>query len=169
MRIFFLSLIVGFIYLIINTALLSFFLPVFIIPDLLVILVFYLAVSRPSWKGALASFILGYFADVFSGGTIGVSSFSLTFVFFIIYSMSKKIDFNIPFVRMLWVCIAVILNAFLTYAILRIIGPQREILYSFLKLILPNAFISGIVSPFIFNMMDSLKTFLDPLRKVIRD
>lgn len=168
MRIFFLSLFVGFIYLIINTALLSFFIPALIIPDLLVILIFYLGISRPSWKGALASFVLGYFVDVFSGGTIGVSSFSLTVIFFIIYKLSKKIDFNIPLVRMLWVCIAVILNAFLTYAILRIIGPQREILFSFFKLILPNALITGIVSSFIFRMMDRLEAFLDPLRKVIK-
>lgn len=169
MRIFFLSLFVGFSYLIINTALLSVFIPALIIPDLLVILIFYLGISRPSWKGALASFILGYFADVFSGGTIGVSSFSLTVIFFIIYILSKKIDFNISLVRMLWVCIAVILNAFLTYATLRTIGPQREILLSFFKLILPNALISGIISPFIFHMMDRLETFLYPLRKIIKD
>jgi len=169
MRIFFLSLFVGIIYLIINAALLSFFIPAFVIPDILVILIFYLGISHPSWKGALASFILGYFADVFSGGTIGVSSFSLTFVFFIIYIMSNKIDFNIPFVRMLWVCIAVILNAFLTYAILRIIGPEREILTSLFKLILPNALISGIASSLIFYMMERLEAFLDPLRKVIKN
>ena len=169
MRIFFLSLFIGFIYLIINTALLSFFIPPLVIPDILVILVFYLGIYRPSWKGALASFILGYFADVFSGGTIGISSFSLTLIFFIVYLMSKKIDFTLPLVRILWVCIAVILNAFLIYGILRMIGPRREILFSFFKLILPNALITGMVSPIFFYMMERLEALLAPLRKAIKD
>lgn len=52
-----------------------------VVPDLIVVLVVYLALRHPGLGGALGAFLLGYFLDTFSGTTLGVNAFALTAVY----------------------------------------------------------------------------------------
>ena len=49
-----------------------------VIPDLILVLAVYLGIRRQTVVGAVASFVLGYFLDTFSGTLLGLNAFGLT-------------------------------------------------------------------------------------------
>ncbi len=69
------------------------------IPDISVLIVFFLAVQRPSVEGVFLAFVLGYIDDIFSGAIVGSSSFSLVIVYTVLCSVSRKMAFTDPLIR----------------------------------------------------------------------
>lgn len=57
------------------------FLPLPVMPDLLLVLTVYLGVRHPTVAGALGAFLLGYFLDTFSGTLLGLNAFALSAVY----------------------------------------------------------------------------------------
>ncbi|MFQ5900101.1 MAG: rod shape-determining protein MreD [Thermodesulfobacteriota bacterium] len=153
MKIFFLSLGFGFFFLIIKTAVLGFFFPPYLIPDIILVLVFFLGVHLPSWKGVVASFILGYLADTFAGGIIGISSFSLISIFLVLHLLSKKVDFNIIPLKVIGLVIAGIMNGLIMLILLKVTNSQIEV---FNMLVLSNVLITASVGPLLLFMLDKV-------------
>ncbi len=69
------------------------------IPDISVLIVFFLATRRPSTEGVFLSFILGYIDDIFSGTIVGSSSFSLVIIYTVLCFVSRKVAFTDPLIR----------------------------------------------------------------------
>ena len=66
----------------------------FPVPDLPLIMVFYLGYTRPSLEGALLCFVVGYIEDALAGGVTGSTSFALIFIFLCAYFLSRKVQFT---------------------------------------------------------------------------
>ncbi len=66
----------------------------FPLPDIPLIMVFYLASRKASTEGALTAFVLGYLDDAFSGGIIGSSSFALVVIFLCVHLLSMLVQFT---------------------------------------------------------------------------
>lgn len=62
--------------------------------DFIYLIVFYLAIRCGFYKGILAGMLLGLLTDHFSGGVIGVFSFSRTLASYLVGSVSRFIDFR---------------------------------------------------------------------------
>ena len=61
------------------------------IPDFILILCVYLGLHQHSIGGTTTAFLLGYFADNFSGNTVGLHAFAMTLVFVLVYLVSRRL------------------------------------------------------------------------------
>lgn len=83
-----------------------------ITPDLITILVVYIAVNRGKLSGTVYGFLLGFLYDLFSGGLIGSAMFSKTLTGFIggyFYNVSKeeRASANFKFILIVFLCASI--------------------------------------------------------------
>ena len=69
------------------------------LPDITVLAVLFMAYERSSVEGVVLSFVLGYVEDVFNGGIIGTTAFSLVFIYAAVHIISRRVHFSNPSVR----------------------------------------------------------------------
>ncbi|MGH7860345.1 MAG: rod shape-determining protein MreD [Candidatus Binatia bacterium] len=62
-----------------------------VIPDFILILCVYLGLHQHSVGGTTAAFLLGYFADNFSGNAVGLHAFAMSLVFVLVYLVSRRL------------------------------------------------------------------------------
>ncbi len=62
-----------------------------VVPDLTLILCVYLGLYRPTVGSVLGSFLMGYSVDVFSSPILGLNTFAMSLVFFVVYLSSRRI------------------------------------------------------------------------------
>jgi rod shape-determining protein MreD len=128
------------------------------LPDLPLLIVFYIAYTRPSLEGVVLSFVLGYIDDVFSAAVIGSTSFSFIFVFAFVYLVSKKVHFSTPGIKALGASVIALLKGTITYIILSFVNFN----ISFLAYVLPAVLLTGLFSPAIIAFMSWLDTLMAP-------
>jgi len=128
------------------------------LPDVLLILVFYTAVKRPSTTGVLACFALGYLEDIFLGGVLGSTSFAFMAVFLSVYLLSKKVHFTTPAVSALMALALAALKVSLIYAIMRTISGELGLsAFTVAQIVLTAVF-----APFVMTLLDRLETIVSP-------
>jgi len=148
MKSFFTYLGLALLFLVIESTLLYHVLPSFLIPDVILIMVFHLGFNNRSTSGALTAFTLGYLADVFSGWVIGTSSFAFVFVFVITSMLAKIVSLNSIMIKIGGAIFMSILKGILAYLLLRLTNEEIP-LYT----IFTTAISTGIASPFIINLL----------------
>lgn len=126
--------------------------PNFPLPDLPLLIVFYMAFKKPSVEGALLGFVLGYLDDAFNGGIVGTTSFSLVFIFLVMHFLAKKVQFSTPAFRAGGVAAAALLKGILTYSVLRYANVN---VYFFTHVIL-QALVTGILAPGIITLLSRI-------------
>ena len=74
------------------------FLPLPVMPDLLLVLAVYLGVRHPTAGGACGAFFLGYFLDTFSGTVLGLNAFALSTVYVGVHLVARHlwVDRGLP-------------------------------------------------------------------------
>lgn len=128
------------------------------LPDVLLIMVFYTAVRRPSTLGALICFALGYLEDIFLGGVLGATSFAFMAVFLSVYLLSKKVHFVSPGVTAVTALALSALKVFLIYSIMRTISGDLGLsVFTAAQIILTAVF-----APFVITLLERLETILSP-------
>jgi rod shape-determining protein MreD len=148
MKNFIVYLVLALIFLVIENTLLVLFLPSLLIPDFILIMVFYLGFSNRSISGMLSAFSLGYLTDVFSAGVIGSSSFTLVVVFVITSMLARLLNLNSMLIKIGGTIFMSILKGILTYIIFRFLNHDIPF-----YIIFPTAITTGIISPFIFTLL----------------
>ncbi len=157
MKSFLIYLIIGTVFLTFNATLLQVISPYGILPDFILIMVFYLGFHRRSIEGVITSFFLGLMADTFSSGVVGATSFGLIFVFAITNMLSKKMTADALPIKAGGVFIMALLKANLVYAVLRILLFNKEV--PFYAFAIPTAITTALVSPLVFNLLDRIEKF----------
>jgi len=118
-------------------------------PDLSLIVVFYIAIQKASFEGAIFSFILGYVDDVFSGGVIGMTSLSLVVSFMATHYMSRRVDMDTPYTKMLGVTLMALLKVSLSCLV---IYSMHEDIPSLVPLFL-TLVVTGLLAPLLLNFI----------------
>src|SRR5262249_60173443 len=72
-----------------QTAVLPVFVPAGLAPNLLLVLVVYVAVHKFGAWGALGAFVLGYFLDTFSGTLLGLHAFAFTALYLAVHHVAR--------------------------------------------------------------------------------
>ena len=62
-----------------------------IVPDIMLVLCVYLGLRHQNVGGVLGAFMLGYGLDAFSGTAVGTNAFAMTFVFLMVYLLSRRL------------------------------------------------------------------------------
>ncbi|MBI5886426.1 MAG: rod shape-determining protein MreD [Deltaproteobacteria bacterium] len=110
------------------------------LPDIPLLMVFYLAFRRPSVEGAAFAFVLGYMDDVLCGGIIGSTSFAYIVVFMLVHLAGQRLHFTTAFTRSGGAAIAVVLKGALVYAVVSSAGMHVRIFVD----VLMQAILTGI-------------------------
>jgi rod shape-determining protein MreD len=92
MRRVFFYLLVGFVFVLLQTALFPRFLPFYLKPDLLLILVIYLGLNEGFVKGGSLSYILGCLQDAFAGHYLGLYGMALLALFVIVRGTAERLN-----------------------------------------------------------------------------
>lgn len=159
MKILTIYLVLAALFLIIESTILSILFPSLLIPDVILIMVFYLGFGNASIEGVLTIFALGYLSDIFSGGIIGLSSFTLLMVFIITTRLSKIISLNSMLIKVGGTIFISIIKGILTYTFLRFLNQEIPF-----YIIFPIAVSTGIVSPFIFALLNKIESYFIPYK-----
>lgn len=128
------------------------------VPDVPLLMVFYLAYSRPGLEGVVLSFIVGYTEDVFTGGVLGSTSYALTSVFVAVYMLSKKMHFTTPHMRAGSAAALTVLKGVLVYTVLRYANPEAPFLWG----ILLQAAVTGAFAPAVITGLERLSAVVSP-------
>ena len=124
------------------------------IPDFILILCVYLGLHQHSIGGTTTAFLLGYFADNFSGNTVGLHAFAMTLVFVLVYLVSRRLWMDNWVSNIAVVFVASILKT-MTIAILLIFYLSEDYpigrLFSAVWL---DAALAALVAPFVFVVLD---------------
>lgn len=152
MKNFIVYLVLALLFLVIENTLIILFFPSLLIPDVILIMVFYLGFSSRSTLGALTAFSLGYLTDVFSAGVLGASSFTLVVVFVITSMLARLLNLNSMLIKIGGTIFMSILKGILTYFVFRFLN--RDIPF---YIIFPAAISTGIISPFIFTLLKKVE------------
>lgn len=148
MKSFVIYLVLALLFLVIDNTLLHILLPSILIPDVILVMVFYLGFNNRSVSGALTAFSLGYLTDVFSAGVIGTSSFTLVFVFAATSLLAKLISLDNMLIKIGGTAFMSVVKGTLTYLVLRLLNQEIPF-----YIIFPTAIFTGIASPFVFNLL----------------
>ncbi|MDO8427359.1 MAG: rod shape-determining protein MreD [Deltaproteobacteria bacterium] len=128
------------------------------LPDLPLIIIFYMGYRRASLEGVLLSFALGYLDDAFNGSIIGSTSFALVTIFLAVFLLSKKVQFSTPALRAGGVGAAAIIKGLLSYSVLRFTNVD---VYFFTQVIL-HAVVTGVFASPIIIGLQKLNSYVSP-------
>ena len=128
------------------------------LPDLSLIIVFYVASQGASTKGVALAFLLGYLDDTFSGGVLGSSSFSLVFLFAAIHLLTHKVHFSTSTVRVAGAFVLCLIKGVAMSLALSQVG----ISIGFISTVIPTAFTTALFTPAIMALLGRLRTISLP-------
>jgi rod shape-determining protein MreD len=147
-----LSLLVGILFLILQTTLLSSYPIQRIRPDLLFIFTLYLAFLFPPVFGGILAFLMGYLMDLFSGNTLGFYTFSRPLVFFAAQFFKERFYLEGFSFQFLFAFIFSILEGGLLLILINGLEPVSlgNLYSSLFTFLLPQSFLTGLVTPPLF-------------------
>lgn len=126
----------------------------FLIPDLIVILCVYLALHEHSLAGSLGAFLLGYFADNFSGNVLGLHAFAMSLVFLVVYLVARQLWMDNVVANVAMVFVAALIKAFAIAFLLAFYVAADYPWHQLVSTIWVEAAIAALVSPFVFSLLD---------------
>ena len=146
------ALLAGILLLILQTTWLSSFPVQRMRPDLLLIFTLYLAFLFPPTLGGILAFFMGYLLDLFSGNTFGFYAFSRTLVFFVAQFLKERFYLEGFSFQCLFAFIFTLLEGGLILMLINALEsiPVGNLYSSLFTFLLPQSFLTGLVSPLLF-------------------
>ena len=134
-------------------------LPVGLIPDFVLILCVYLGLHQHNVGGTAVAFLLGYFADNFSGNAVGLHAFAMSLVFVLVYLMSRRLWMDHWLANIAVVFVASLLKTF-TVAVLLAFYLSVDYPWSRLATHLWfDAFVAALFTPLVFVLLERGRRF----------
>lgn len=124
------------------------------LPDLPLLMVFYLAFRSSSVEGVIFAFVLGYMEDVLGGGIIGSTSFALIIVFMAVHLTGKRLHFTTVSTMAGGAALAVLVKGALIYLVVGLVGFKAAL---FTDVIL-QAVVTGVCAHSIIRLMYKLSS-----------
>ena len=131
-----------------------------IMPDLVVILCVYLALHEHTVAGALGAFLLGYFADNFSGDVIGLHAFAMSLVFLLVYLLARQLWMDNVVANVAVVFVAALLKALSVALLLAFYLSADYPWRNLFSTVWIEAAFAAVLCPFIFSLLDGGRRML---------
>lgn len=145
---------------ILETAILSNFIILPAIPDLVLICSIYFAINNGSMFGQTNGFISGLFVDFLSGGPFGVNCLVRTIIGYVFGFMKKMLNLNSILVTVLIGLIGTIIKAVLIYLV-SFLFPNMVLTYHiFSRVFLFELIFNSVLTPLIFKVLDNFNNLL---------
>lgn len=121
-------------------------------PDMLLVLMVFLALRAPVSVSLPASYGLGLLKDCLSGIYLGLNAFSFLMVYLILKMLSDRLYVQNAFLLVLTVSASTLVTMLINTLLLSIFSQSTGIVASFMSTLLPhllmNAFVASLVSAF---------------------
>lgn len=121
-------------------------------PDLTVLLAFYLSYKRPSPTGVLLVFIIGYIEDSVCGGILGSSSAALTLIYALGFILSGRVQYSDPFTKTYMLFGASLLKSLIIFAIVSLV-INTPVFETFTII---TAAVTGLLAPVFMKILASI-------------
>ncbi len=133
-------------------------------PDMVLILILYLSLSYPMVSGGILAFLLGSLMDVFSGNAFGLFTVSRTFIFLAAQLFKEKFYLEGFFPQFLFALSLTLLEGVLILTLLNGLSPRPLVhLYPLgLKVLLPQSIFTGLLTPAFFSFFRKGFALLSP-------
>jgi rod shape-determining protein MreD len=120
-------------------------------PDLILLVVLVFSLLKGAEEGTVSGFASGLLQDIFSTGLLGVNALVKTVIGFISGILKEKIFLeHILFLIPIITFVVSISQSILMLLILHAFGIEYGMVWSFKKIILPEALYNSLLSPFVF-------------------
>ncbi len=123
-----------------------------VIPDILLILVIWVSLSKGPLKGQTVGFFVGIVADAFSIGIFGANALLLTFTGFFVGLLRKKVEEDNKFAQGVIGFLVSLLYCLGFWILTKIIGEGKEGVLGRTLLILP--LYNGLLTPLCFTVLN---------------
>jgi rod shape-determining protein MreD len=147
-----LPVLVGILFLVIQTTFLTFF-PIYRVrPDLLLIFTLFMAFLFPPIYGGILAFFMGYLMDLFSGNALGFYALSRSLVFFAALFFKERVYLEGFYSQFLFAFLFAILEGIFILILMNALQfvPFVKLYPLFFTFLLPQSFFTGLVTPFFF-------------------
>lgn len=124
--------------------------PGMVVPNLLAVVLVYLAFYEPNVRGAILAFALGFELDLCSGVLLGPWAGAYVLVFALLVLSSQRVFIESAFVIVIGVFIASFLTVSLHHLILALVHDEINYEWSILFDTILEAALGAIIAPFLF-------------------
>ena len=145
----------GFMLIVLQTVLSELFLFGWLLVEISVIMVIFAAFYLPLMKGAVTSFILGFFMDFFMGTVTGLFVLSYILIFIFSRYVSQRFYAERPSFIMIFVGLCVLLEGLLVLVIYQFAYGVGKF-YHLLDVYLPQALLTGLLGPSFFKLFHKI-------------
>jgi rod shape-determining protein MreD len=119
-------------------------------PDLLVLVIVYLGLREGGWHGGGLAFLLGLFADCFSGIYLGLSAFSFLSIYLAMRNVSDRLYTDNLYLMVIVAFLATLVNGLLHLLLLILFSAAADIYSTLLTALLPQALVNALAASIIF-------------------
>ena len=150
------SLLLGILFLTLQSTWLTFPLIHRIRPDLVLILTLYLGLSYPPISGGILALFLGYLTDLFSGNSLGLYTFSRPVLFYIAQLFKGRIYLENYASQSLLIFILTMVEGFLILIFVKALNPEflRNLIPLSITAFLLHSLFTALLSPFFFSLLN---------------
>ncbi len=145
-------LLIGVIFLTLQTTLFTFLHIQRIRPDLVLILILYLGLSYPPISGGILALFMGFLMDLFSGNGFGLYTLSRLLIFYVAQLFRGRFYLESFSSQFLFASIFCLVEGLFILILIRILNPDPiGHLYPLLfTVLLPQSFFTGLTTPILF-------------------
>jgi len=151
-------LLLGILFLTLQTTLLS-YLPIQRIrPDIVLVLVLHWGLTLPPVSGGIHALFLGYLMDLFSGNSLGLFTFTRPLLFYLARLFRGRLYLESLPSQSLFVFVFALFEAFLILILLSALNPASpgHLYPLFFRFFLPQSFLTGMITPFLFFLLQKI-------------
>jgi rod shape-determining protein MreD len=125
-------------------------------PDILLILILFLAFSYPPISGGILAFLMGYLMDLFSGNTIGLYTLSRPLLFYGVKHFRNRFYLEGFQFQFLFVSLSALFEGLFIVILLASLSPSplSYLHFSLLIPLLPQSACTGLIAPMLFFLLD---------------
>jgi len=159
---FFGFLLLGIVFLSLQTTILNFSPYIPVKPDLIIIMVAYLGIFQGPVRGIFLAAILGYLTDTLSGGITGLFTFLRILTFFLTKLASENLYLKSALSQTILIIMLSIIDGILLLLTLYVFSSVEN-LWIFVARFLPiQAILTGIFGPLIFLILNKTELLFEP-------
>jgi len=157
-----LPLLVGILFLTVQTTLFALSPIQRVRPDIVLILTLYLALYYPPVSGGVLAFLMAFLTDLFSGNSFGLYTLSRTFLFYVAQFLKDRVYMEDFLSKFFFVFIFALVEGLLILLLLKALNPGflSRLFFLFFTFLIPQSFFTGLVTPILFYLFDKGSSWL---------
>jgi len=137
-------------------------------PDIVLILILYWGLTFPPVSGGIASFLLGYLMDLFSGNSFGLYTLTRPLVFYLAHLFKGRVYLESFPSQSLFVFLFALFEGLLILALLSALNPSPlgNLSPLFFAFFLPQSFLAGLIAPIFFFLLHKIFPAFSPSQEI---